>query len=237
MSLISVIVPVYNRAALFADSLATLLEQAEVTTQIVIVDDGSTEDIASVVKQAEKMHDVSIEYIRQDNAGAAAARNVGAKKAKGEYLIFWDADIIAQPQMLSKMLIALEENKDAIVAYSDFMHGEATMVGQPFSLRALKKRNFITTTSLMRTSAFTSFDTTLKRFQDWDLWLQILHKKTDAVYIPNILFAITSEGQTMSDWLPRWAFWWPFSLFPRFANRVTQYKQAEAVIRKKHGIE
>ncbi len=234
--MISVVIPVFNRAQMFKASLQSLLDQKDVELQIIIVDDGSIEDMHSIVQEEQATTSTQIVFIRQHNAGAPAARNTGAAKATGTYIIFWDADITADSLMLYKMQEKLDTQPEALFAYSDFSFDNKKMRGQIFSLSALRKNNFITTTSLIRREAFPGFDISLKRFQDWDLWLSIALKDTDGIYIPEFLFVIHTHAKGMSQWMPRWAYMFPFRLLPQFAKRVAQYTEAKEIVRKKHRL-
>lgn len=85
----SVIVSVYERVHLLRCALSSVMRQSHPTFEVVVVDDGSTEDIAQVVTA---MKDSRISYYRQQNTGVSAARNAGVAKAVGEYVAFLDSD-------------------------------------------------------------------------------------------------------------------------------------------------
>jgi glycosyltransferase involved in cell wall biosynthesis len=94
---ISVIVPSYNRADLIAKTLQSLQNQHYDNYEIIVVDDGSTDNTEEVVKRVANHRTT---YIRKTNAERAAARNFGARMAKGEYVNFFDSDDLAQPNHL-----------------------------------------------------------------------------------------------------------------------------------------
>lgn len=95
--MISIIIPLYNKAACIATALECVLAQTYQDFEIVVVDDGSTDDGASIV---ERYTDSRIRLIRQDNTGVSAARNRGIEEAKGEYVAFLDADDEWMPEYL-----------------------------------------------------------------------------------------------------------------------------------------
>ena len=87
--MISVIIPLYNKEKSVAKSLQSVLSQSYKDFEVVVVDDGSTDASASIV---ESMSDSRVRLIRQENGGPSKARNTGVKNAKGEWIIFLDAD-------------------------------------------------------------------------------------------------------------------------------------------------
>lgn len=87
-ALISVIIPVFNGAGFLEEAIGNILGQNYDALEILVIDDGSTDDIAAVVARLP----VEVRYFRQDNAGAAAARNCGIKDASGDLLAFLDVD-------------------------------------------------------------------------------------------------------------------------------------------------
>ena len=85
----SVVIPVYNRAGLLGQALASVLAQSEQDFEIVVVDDGSRDDPKAVV---DALGDPRIRFVRQDNRGGGAARNTGIREAQGRFIAFLDSD-------------------------------------------------------------------------------------------------------------------------------------------------
>ena len=87
----SVVIPMYNAAAFIRKPLEHLIHQTFQDIEIIIVDDGSTDDCANIVKQYAR-HDKRIKLITQKNAGVSAASNTGIQAANGEYICIHDHD-------------------------------------------------------------------------------------------------------------------------------------------------
>nr|WP_298561232.1 glycosyltransferase family A protein [uncultured Prevotella sp.] len=110
--MISVVIPLYNKEASIKQSLMSVLSQSYQDFEVVIVDDGSTDN--SVAK-VEEIQDSRIRLIRQENGGPSKARNTGVKNAKGEWVLFLDADDELLPNALNVFKELLTEHKKANV--------------------------------------------------------------------------------------------------------------------------
>lgn len=98
----SIIIPTYNRAGFLQETLQSVIDQKFTNWECIIIDDGSTDETATVVKGfAEK--DNRIKYVYQENAERSAARNNGMKRAKGQYICFLDSDDLYLPDHLADM--------------------------------------------------------------------------------------------------------------------------------------
>src|SRR5580704_8461828 len=106
---ISCIVPVYNGARFLAEALESILAQTLPPTEIIVVDDGST-DATREVARAYTRH---VFYVRQPHAGPASARNCGVGLATGDFLSFLDADDLWHAEKLERQMHALEANPAA----------------------------------------------------------------------------------------------------------------------------
>lgn len=115
LPLFSVVVPTYNRPQPLARCLEALtqLDYPRDRYQIVIVDDGSSTPIAETVEPFRAAAEIAL--ITQGNAGPAAARNAGAKQARGEYIAFTDDDCMPSSDWLRKLAVRLQSNPDAMV--------------------------------------------------------------------------------------------------------------------------
>ena len=106
-ALISCIVPAFNAGRYLAESLQSVLDQSYRPIEIVLVDDGSTDDTVSLAGQFP-----GVRVIRQENAGPAAARNRGVAESAGELIAFQDADDLWHPEKLRKQFERFEQRPD-----------------------------------------------------------------------------------------------------------------------------
>lgn len=106
---VSIVMPAYNAQDYIADSINAITAQTFGDFELIVVDDGSIDDTGEVAK-ALAARDSRIEYIRQENSGAAVARNRGILNAKGKYLAFLDADDLFEPRYLETLQAACEES-------------------------------------------------------------------------------------------------------------------------------
>jgi len=237
--LISVIIPVYNHAHTLKRTLESIFNQTYRPLEVIVVNDGSTDNFDEVVKECLLLTDGDcigagsvLSVISQPNSGAPVARNRGFAVSKGEYVIFWDADTLAHPQMLQKMFAYLQKHEEVSYAYSQFKFGWKRIKSQHFNSEKLKQINYIDVTSLIRRADFPGFDESLKRFQDWDLWLTMLEKGKTGIFIPEVLYEkVVGSREGISTWLPSFVYQLPWK-----TKQVKKYEEAKEIIVKKHGL-
>ncbi len=109
--LISVIIPLYNKAHTIVHTLQTVMKQTYDNYELIIIDDGSTDNSVQLIK--DNFSDTRLRIIQQKNAGVSTARNRGVQKAKGEWIAFLDADDEWLPQYLQTLTNALVKYPDA----------------------------------------------------------------------------------------------------------------------------
>jgi len=228
--MISIIIPIYNMAKKLPKCLDSILAQTDKDYELILVDDGSIDEIEKVFDEYQQQFS-RLKTIRQDNQGSNPTRNRGAIEAKGQYLLFCDADLILEPTMLETMKKTLEINPEVSFAYCSFRFGKKLFKLWPYSLDRLRKMPYIHTTALIRAEHFPGFDNQIKRLQDWDLWLTMAEHNQVGVWIDQVLFT-AQPGGTISSWLPSIA----YKLMP-FLPQVKKYKTAMEIIKKKHGLD
>ena len=121
--LISIITPCYNAAKFLADTVESVLAQSYINFEWIIVNDGSTDETEAILL---KYHDHRIHYFRQDNKGQCSASNFGLKKAKGDYIKFFDADDLMNPTHLENQIKRMAGKKNILVscAWGRFYDGD-----------------------------------------------------------------------------------------------------------------
>lgn len=232
--MISIIIPVYNQANKLIKTLKSIAGQKYTDYEVIIVNDGSTDNVEKIFAdyyQGLKTAS-TFTFFNQDNLGAPAARNRGYRAARGEFIFFCDADAVLKPEALEKMISHLYYSLGASYVYSSFYWGRKLFKSGEFSAQRLHKEPYIHTMALIRRRDFPAagWDESIKKFQDWDLWLTMLEQGKVGHFIPEVLFSITPGG-TISSWLPSFA----YQLFP-FLPVVKKYRTAVKIIKDKHGL-
>jgi glycosyltransferase involved in cell wall biosynthesis len=138
---VSVIIPAYNSARFLAESIPTVLQQTFADFELLVVDDGSTDDTRQVVASFEC--DARVRYVHQQNRGGAAARNTGIAHCTGKYIAFLDADDLWAPEKLQKQVAVFQESTQVeavhTAAYLVQLDGEQREV----SRRILRRPAFL----------------------------------------------------------------------------------------------
>jgi hypothetical protein len=126
--LVTTIIPVYNRPAMVREAIQSVLAQSYRPIEIVVVDDGSTDDTPSLLAAMQSAHPGVVRVIRQDNAGPGAARETGRLAAAGSFIQYLDSDDLLLPDKLDIQVTALRCHVDCDIAYGMTHHSG---VGQP----------------------------------------------------------------------------------------------------------
>jgi glycosyltransferase involved in cell wall biosynthesis len=185
ISKVSVIIPNFNNSNYIAKAVQSVIDQTYSPYEIVVVDDGSTDDSREVIGSFGNQ----VRYIWQENQGLGGARNTGIFAAGGDFVGLLDADDQWQPDYLERMVALMNQHPEAAVYYcqaqgmdSDGHHLPQFFGGPPIPADqmypTLLRANFlIPSTILMRRSIVLNaglFDQQLRSCEDWDLWLRIL---------------------------------------------------------------
>ena len=133
---VSVVMPIYNAAQYLRSSLACVCAQTLRNIELICVNDGSTDESPALLQEL-AAGDSRVCVIHQENQGAGPARNAGLAAARGEYVIFLDADDIYLPQMLEHMVDRAEQtHADVVLCRARFVTADGRMRSMPVQLRA-----------------------------------------------------------------------------------------------------
>lgn len=182
MSEVSVIIPAYNQGHYLAAAIQSALDQTQANVEVLVIDDGSTDDTAQVAQQ---FTDPRVRYIHQANRGLSGARNTGIRHASGDFLTYLDSDDLFLPRKLELLLGELRARPQL-----GFVAGQAIPVdetGQPIGKlfdQALPANpthlllgNPLHVGSVLLRREWQArvgfFDETLRSYEDWDMWLRL----------------------------------------------------------------
>lgn len=232
LRMISVIIPTYQEGKNLPETLDALFAQTMKNIEIIVVDDGSTDDTAQHVQP----YLSRITYLKIPHSDRQIARNIGMKASRGEYVIVCDADTRMIPTGLSEMASVLDLRQDISFVYSSFRWGWKQFLSFDFDLERLKKMNYINMASLVRRSDHPGFDESLGRLQDWDIWLTLGLQGKEGYRIPRILFSVGEHRGGLSRWLPKIMYSVPWKKFGIRIARLENYAYWRSVLLKKHRL-
>ncbi|HPA25283.1 MAG TPA: glycosyltransferase family 2 protein [bacterium] len=245
--LLSIIIPTYNNQKNLSRCLLSLKEQTvfelyKKEVEVIIINDGGESfemhGVLPLSHPRDRHNDILYKIFTIKHSGASAARNFGFTKLTGQYVFFCDSDVIfLKNNALEKMIKILEQNLNKAYCYSSFKFGWKIFKLFSFDQEKLKQNNYISTMSIIRRSALEKlsfpnipFDESLKKFQDWDLWLALLKLGETGIFLDEILWQAKSGG-TMSKWIPK-----IFYKIFKNSHKVQAYQKAKEIIIKKYNL-
>ena len=187
MPLVSVVIPTFNRAVLLRETLESVLGQTHPDIEVIVADDGSTDNTGAVVAE----YGGRVRYIQQRHRGHdGAARNLGLRACSGDFVAFVDSDDLWHPTKIDKQLVLFHRQPELAMVYSDGRCFDSTtgrtlyylsQIRAPHSgmvAESLIFGNYIPTSStVLRRSALESVGTfseeSVMRHSDWEMWLRI----------------------------------------------------------------
>lgn len=213
MIFISVIIPLYNKEKSIRQTVFSVLEQSHSNFELIIIDDGSTDDSLSMVKQIE---DNRIRVISKPNEGVSSARNCGIRSAKYDYLAFLDGDDLWSKAHLSTLVEMIGQKDTADVGgfatsfykstVSKFEEKLVNTCEKPFlvldyfDFMSTPENRFNSSTLLVKKTKIAEvgfFNTDLKYGEDVELWYR-LFKKYSLVFNPIVtaLYFVAAENRS-----------------------------------------
>ncbi len=179
---VSVIIPCYNYARYLPEAVESVARQTFNDFEIIIVDDGSTDNSAEVAARLKDEHpELKMRVIDQSNSGQPAhSRNRGIAEARGEYILCLDADDMMEPSLLEECVKALHSNPQIVVAYPDQLHfenGNSKIIeSQDWDMNRLTQTNLLPTCAMFRREAWKTaggYKTNVRGYEDWDFWISL----------------------------------------------------------------
>lgn len=182
---VSVIIPVYNGEKYIRHAIQSVIDQTYPNLEILVVDDGSIDGTKDVVTNSFP----SILYLRQENKGAAAARNLGIKKSTGEYIAFLDSDDVWLPQKVARQMEAIAKNPAIKISHTnikikvdgqmrDTAYPVSHQEGRIFENLLLHTGSVVCSTLLIKKECFEKvgyFDEELRTAEDVHLFLRLAY--------------------------------------------------------------
>ncbi len=202
---VSVIIPCYRQAHYLADSIGSLLAQSHRDWECIVVDDGSPDDTAAVVRALIAEHPARrIRLVQQANQGLGAARNSGIRASMGRYILPLDADDRLAPALLERCVALLDARPDLSIAFTDAqlfgVQSHRWNTG-PFTLEAELQDNRIPYCSLYRRAVWDAvggYDPTRRlSHEDWEFWLHALKRGFRGERIAEPLFQYRTAAASM----------------------------------------
>jgi len=203
---VSVITPVYNGAAYLAEALHSVARQTLPAMEAIVVDDGSTDHSADIARAFASQAPFPVRYVRQDNQGAAAARNAGIGLARGDLLAFLDADDVWLPGKLERQADCLARNPQAVCAichmHAVVAEGEAWPAERNFEHYAKDPPAYIPSALIARRSAFDRvglFDATYRTGEDSDWFFRVRDAGLTIAVAPEVLLIRRLRSGSLSQ--------------------------------------
>ncbi len=221
MPTVTTVIPTYNRAAMLVEALESALGQTRPPDEIIVVDDGSTDNTAEVADR----YGSKIRYIRQKNAGPSAARNHGIREATGDFVAFLDSDDLWAKDRLEKQFAALSTHPDL-----DFIFGLESKFDKkgdfqkceikspevllqlneincviPSAFELLLRENVVPTSTVLfrrsRTREIGYIDESISQAEDYDFWLRFALAGCRFGFINAVLcHRRIHEGNLVNQW-------------------------------------
>ena len=184
-SLVSVVIPSYNGAGYLGEAIDSALAQTHPAVEIVVVDDGSTDDTRALAAR----YGEQVRYVYQENRGLPGARNTGIRAARGVYLAFLDHDDRFLPEKLARQVAVLDVRPEVGLVYTGwhFIDADGRRLpptgwdrrdGDVFA-HLLVENMIYPAAAMVRKApvdAVGGFDETLTGLEDWDLWLRLAQR-------------------------------------------------------------
>ena len=194
---VSIIMPTYNRAFIIKRAINSILNQTFSNYELIICDDGSTDNTEELLKRdyARYFKSGKFIYLKLEHYGVSKARNMGLKRSNGDLVAYLDSDNLWKPEFLEKMVGLFDSNPKFKSAYCalqvyDQVKNKYFVLNSPYNRNKILMGNYIDLNVFIHRrelyELFGGFNETLERLVDWDLILRYT-KKDDPLFLDEIL--------------------------------------------------
>lgn len=228
-NLVSIIMPAYNSANYIKDSIESVLAQTYPYWELLIIDDGSSDNTAEIVRA---YTDERVRYLHQVNKGVAAARNYGIKNASGRFLAFLDSDDIWLPEKLAHQLKFMRANKICF-SYTEYRqfaekptNASRLIKTQDFVdyHKLLKGNDIACLTVMIDRNAYPRIKMPPAKHEDYVAWLNLLNNGGCAYALHEDLARYRKSNQSLSG--NKWKSWqWTWQVY-RKSQGLSMLKSA-----------
>lgn len=235
--MISIVIPLFNKSESVSGTIRSVLEQTYQDFEIILIDDGSTDNSYQVVSEL-SMLDPRLNLIQKSNGGVCSARNVGIETAKGEYVALLDADDIWDKNYLEEQMRMVADFPECYmwgINYGETIDGviiRDVPTGLPKGFRGIVEDYFripgrisdlfCSSSVLIRKSVFEHvgmFDERIKYAEDSDMWFRIISRFPVAFYDRYMVFyRFDAENRAQTKYRPLEYF------LPYFVDKYSSYK-------------
>ena len=202
---ISAIIPTYNRASLVTRAIDSVLAQTRAVDEVIVVDDGSTDDTCAVVAR----YGTRVRYVHQKNAGLAASRNTGVREARSEWVAFLDDDDEWMPEKIEKEVKALAARPGSVLCYAQALRLSPDGACEPFIPAPLHRLErdvllgnpFTACSVVVRKDFFElagGFNPALRCAEDWEFAARMIALRREFVMLDEPVVIVHETPNSMS---------------------------------------
>jgi glycosyltransferase involved in cell wall biosynthesis len=208
--LVTIVIPNFDLGPYVAQAIESALAQTHAPVEVIVVDDGSRDDSLARIRATPGFQAGRVELVAQANGGVARARNAGAARARGDYLVFLDADDLLEPTYVARCLEALQAAPASVAyAYTQMRYfgaAEGIYRSKRFGRWKLIRGNFVNASALVRRQAFEAvggFDPRMTGHEDHALWVAMLARGWGGVFVPEPLLRYRRHAAASRNTLDR----------------------------------
>jgi len=203
---LSIVIPFFNAGSFLKRTLNAIKQQEAINYELIVVDDGSDTINKNLLMAYQNQVDI---LLTQENRGQAFARNAGIRKAKGEYILNWDADDYFEPGFSARAIKILNENPTIKLVTSYALRTADGVSGELIKPAGGSYQNFLFENAALGSAMFRKKDwqevggydeaNEVRGYEDWDFYLRLLYPKGQAFIIPEQLFTYHRHAESTTS--------------------------------------